>query len=84
MLPMTKTEIAKMAVQMVVSMKVTQIAEDQIVQHTDADPDGLPVKVGSAVIGWSVAYKLKPQTDKAVDAVITRYQSWRESKKTSE
>ena len=67
MFPMTKLEIAKYAVSMIVSLKTAQICEQQVAQHTELDPDGIPVKVGCMVTGQLVAYKAKPFTDVAVE-----------------
>jgi hypothetical protein len=80
MFPVSKTDIAKMAVQMAVAMKSTQIVEQQVVQLTSLDPDGVTVKVGSTVAGHFVAYKLKPFSDKAVDIAISKIKSMKPNK----
>lgn len=80
MLPTTKTDIAKMAVQMVVTAKASKLAEGQILQHTDLDPDGNSVSILSGIAGALVGLQLKPFTDKAVDKTVELYQSWRENK----
>lgn len=73
MFPMqTKTELAKMAVQMVVALKATQIAEQQVGQHTSLDTETIPVKVGAMVAGQLVAMQLRPITNKTVDIVIDK------------
>lgn len=76
----TKTEIAKYAVSAVISLKVKQIADHQIEEHTELDTDSIAVSVGTTVIGQLAASTAKPWTDKTVDAVIERYQSWRKDK----
>lgn len=78
--PTTKTEIAKWAVQAVVSAKVSSFTSDQLVERTDLDEDSIAVDIGSSVVGYVVASKLRPVTDAAVDTVVERYQSWRKSK----
>lgn len=67
MFPMTKLEIAKYAAQMAVSLKTAQICQQQIAQHTELNPDGIPVKVGCMMTGQYVASKAKPYTDVAVE-----------------
>lgn len=79
--PTTKTEIAKWAVQSVVAAKATKIVKNQIIERTDWNEDGIVVDVTSGAAGMLIASRLRPYTDKAVDAVITRVQSWRESRK---
>lgn len=85
--PTTKTEIAKWAVQAVVANRAAAVVADQVSERTELDRDGLTVEVGSACVGYFIASKAKPYTDKAVDCVIQRYQSWRqkdEQEQTSE
>ena len=67
MLPMTKLDIAKYVVSLAVALKTTEICETQVAQHTQLDPDGIPVKIGCAVAGQMVAYKSKPYTDVMVE-----------------
>jgi hypothetical protein len=71
MFPMTKLEIAQYAASMVVALKTAQICEQQVAQHTELNPDGIPVKVGCTVAGQLVAYKTKPYTDVAVAKAAT-------------
>lgn len=67
MLPMTKLDIAKYVVSLAVALKTTEICETQVAQHTQLDPDGIPVKIGCTVAGQMVAYKTKPYTDVMVE-----------------
>lgn len=67
MFPMTKLEIAKYAASMAVSLKTAQICQQQVAQHTELNPDGIPVKVGCMMTGQYVAAKTKPYTDVAVE-----------------
>lgn len=78
--PTTKTEIAKWAAQAVVAAKVARFAKDQVEDYTQYDRDNVVVDVGCSVIGYQVASKLRPYTDKAVDVTIERYQAWRARK----
>lgn len=68
MLPSNKTEIAQMAVRMVVSANVSAVAATQIENHTEFDKSSIQNNVASSVVGWYVGLKLKPTTDKAVVA----------------
>lgn len=67
MFPMTKLEIAKYAATLIVSLKTAQVCQDQVAQHTELNPDGIPVRVGCMVTGQLVAMKAKPYTDVAVE-----------------
>jgi hypothetical protein len=70
MFPMTKTDIAKSAVQMVIALNATKFTEQQVGQHTSLDTEAIPVKVGAMVAGQLIAHELRPVTDKAIDTVI--------------
>lgn len=85
-LPTTKTEIAKWAAQSVVAGVASNFTKNQILEHTEKDEDSITVNIVPNVVGFLVASKAKPLTDKAVDATIERYQSWKSKKndKTSE
>src|SRR5215467_78737 len=72
MYPMTKTDIAKSAVSMIVSLNATKVVTQQVAQHTTLDTETIPVKVGAMVAGNLVASSLRPATDRIVDTVIHR------------
>ncbi len=61
--------ITKMAIKETVSLVVARNVRDQVIDHTDIDPDSITLKVGSMVVGEVVAVKAKPYTDNAVDKV---------------
>lgn len=84
--PTTKTEIAKWAAQAVVAGNVAAFTKKQVIEHTEFSDDSITVEVGSGVVGYLVASKCRPFTDKAVDATIARYQAWKSKRndKTSE
>jgi hypothetical protein len=65
--PVTKLAIAQYAVSFAVALKTTQVLEQQVAQHTELDPNGIPVQVGCMVAGQYVAYKTKPYTDVATE-----------------
>lgn len=70
--PTTKLEIAKGAVSLTIASYAAQIVKSQVSQHTNADPDGLPVKVGSLVAGQLISAQIRPYTDKMVECVAIR------------
>ena len=72
----TKTDILKMVVRQYTALKVTRIAQDQIVEHTDLDPDGIPVQIGSFAVGQYTALKARPYTDAAVDKTVQAVKTW--------
>jgi hypothetical protein len=82
MLPVSKTDIAKMAVQQVVALKAQNVAENLVAQYTELDTETITVKVGTLVAGHLVAQQLRPLTDKAVDLTIAKIKSWRGNKNT--
>lgn len=63
----TPRNVAKYAVQATIQLRVTKLAKDTITDHTQFDSGNPVVKISSHVIGWGVAAKLKPHTDKVVD-----------------
>lgn len=63
----TTRNIAKYVVVAAVHGKVAQLTKHAIVDHTELEEDNIIVGLGSHVIGWGVADKLKPYTDRAVD-----------------
>jgi hypothetical protein len=61
--------ITKMAIKETVSLVVARNVRDQVIDHTDIDPDSIPLRIGSMVVGEVVAVKARPYTDNAVDKV---------------
>lgn len=78
----TKTDLAKLVVQMVVAMQVTKQAEHALVNNTNLDPDGIPIKVVAVVAGQLAAQSAAPATDAAVDYSIAKFASWKNRKNT--
>lgn len=70
MLSTTKTDIAKMAVSMTLSIVVRKRVKQELELRTSLDPDTIVVQVGAAVAGDLVAIALKSYTDKSVDFAI--------------
>lgn len=73
-------DLAKGAVSMVVTAKVSAMVEDQIIDRTNLDPDGLPAKVSAFVIGGAISNMTRPYTDAAVEKTVAKVQVWREKR----
>lgn len=80
MFPTTKTDIAKAAVSMLLSMKVKEATVNVVGNNTELDPDSATVQISGYVAGALVAYKARPHTDKLVDTVISKFQVWQSNK----
>jgi hypothetical protein len=78
--PSTPREIAKHALQMVVALKTAEVVKEQLTEHTDMNPDGIPVKVVSGTSGYLVAAQAKPHTDRIVEEAATRIERWRQNR----
>lgn len=66
-LDFTPRNVAKYVAQAIVAGKTAQLTEDAIVDHTRFEEDDMIVDISSHLVGWFVASKLKPVTDRAVD-----------------
>lgn len=80
---MTKTELAKGAASQLVAMQATSLVRNVVTNNTETNPDGIPVRLGSWVAGEFIAMTFRPLTDKAVDATITKFQSWKQNRKNA-
>lgn len=79
---MDHVTIAKKATHMIVALYAAQAVKDQVVEHTDIDPENIPLQVGSFVAGHLVAN----QTDKLTGPAIEKAAAWirnRRSKKNN-
>lgn len=79
--PRTKTDIAKIGLNMIVAGQVTGIVETQLEERTEVDTDNTFVHVGCVCTGYLVANKVRPQTDALVDKTAARYRSWKLNRK---
>lgn len=68
----TPSNVAKYVVTAAIQYKVSSVTEDAIVDYTHFEEDDFIVGIGSHVVGWGVAYKLKPITDRMVDKTHKR------------
>lgn len=73
----SKTEIAKLAVNAIVASKTTQITKQQIATHTNLNEDDVTVIVGGVVVAGIVTSKTEPHTDSAVEKIA----AWIKAKK---
>jgi len=83
----TARNAAKHAVKALIAGKVASLAKDFTVDHTGLDEDNRFVGVGSYLIAWVVADKVKPHTDKMVDKAadfIVEKRAQRAAKKNTE
>jgi hypothetical protein len=82
MFPLTKTDIAKMAVSYTVALWATRSAEDTMKAFTSMNTETITVKVGTTVAGHLLAWQVRPLTDKAVDITVNRLKSLKPNFKT--
>jgi hypothetical protein len=74
-----KMDLAKTVAHMIVAGLVAGQVRTQVENHTDLNPDGIPVQVGSFVAGELAAQKVQPHTDAAVE----RMAAWFDQKKNN-
>lgn len=84
MFPITKTDVAKYTVKLIVASYVSKFASKTLEDNTNIDPETIPAKVGCTVVGGLVAEQASPYTDRFVDKTIARYHDWKNSKNTTE
>ena len=80
----TARNVAKWVANSIITVKVADIAADTITGYTRFEEDSLTVKLGSGAIGWFVASRLEPVTDKVVDKAadfISEQRTKRQAKK---
>lgn len=63
----TPRNVAKYVVQATVQFRTAKLVKTTMVDHTNFESDSNTVTLVSNVVGWGVAAKLKPHTDKLVD-----------------
>ena len=83
----TARNVAKYIVVGIVQAKITETTEDLATEYVGFEEDNTLVGIGANVVGWGVAWKLKPHTDKAVDKTadfIAAKRAKRAAKKNTE
>lgn len=65
--PFAPRAIAKTAVNILITAKVSDVASDVMVDYTALEEDSKTVQISSGLIGLYIASKLDPITDKIVD-----------------
>lgn len=83
----TARNVAKYVVMAAVQQKTAELTEDAIEDYVGFEEDNMFVGLGSNVVGWYVASKLKPYTDKMVDKTadfVTAKREARAEKKNTE
>lgn len=68
----TPRTVAKFVTTTGIKLYVAGLTQNAIVDHTQFDEDDKIVNIAAAVVGWGVADKLKPHTDKIVDKVADK------------
>ena len=71
------TAITKYAAHFIVASYAAKYSNKVVAETTTIDADGLPAKLGCAIIGEIVASKADPYTDVIVEKTVARYQSWK-------
>lgn len=82
--PFTTRNVAKFVVSAIIAGKTTKVTKQAIADRSQFEKDDMIVDVSGQLVGWYVAAKLKPVTDKVVDttaATITVYRETRKAKK---
>ncbi len=79
--PFTARNVTKFIVQSAVANYTAGLVHTTIIDNTDLEDDNFVVDLGSKVVGWGVASKLKPYTDRAVDKTADFVTSKREARK---
>lgn len=80
----TARNVTKFIAKAIVAAKTAEITADAITDHTHYEEDDLVVELGSKVVGWYVAEKLEPITDKMVDTTadfVSERRAKRQAKK---
>jgi hypothetical protein len=78
--PFTARNVAKYAVKAIIHKKTADAATTIITDHTRFEEDDLVVELSAHTIGWAVSDKLKPYTDRMVDATADKLSSLRRKK----
>lgn len=82
--PFTPRIVAKFVVSAIIAGKTTKVTKQAIADRSQFEKDDMIVDLSGQLVGWYVAAKLKPVTDKVVDtaaAVITVQREARKAKK---
>ena len=77
----TPRNVTKFVVQATVQYKATKLTRTALIEHTALESDNPVVKIGSGVVGWGVATKLKPHTDRMVDKTADFVNEKRENRR---
>ena len=65
----TARNVTKYVARVIIQTQVANTTATLITDHTQFEEDDLTVRISSAVVGWGVADKLQPVTNKMVDTV---------------
>lgn len=79
-MPFTARNVAKYAVKAIIHKKTADASATAIANHTRFEEDDLVVELSSHTVGWYVSDKLRPYTDRMVDATADKIASLRAKK----
>lgn len=74
---MTKIDIAKYAAKLTVGAVASEVIERVLACTTNVDPDGIPVRVTSAVGGYYVSNQLEPYSSAVVEKAAEKLNDFR-------
>jgi hypothetical protein len=80
----TPRTVAKYVATTAIKMKTVQLAKEALADHTRFEEDDIVVRIGANVIGWGIAFKLKPYTDMAIDKTADFVNDRREAQKADQ
>lgn len=80
----TPRNVSKFVVKAIVGQKATDLTRDVIVDHTQYEETDLAVKIPSRLVGWYIAEKVEPFTDRLVDKTADWYSARKSKKNISE
>lgn len=78
--PFTVRNVTKFVATTAVHCYVAEHVETAIIDHTQFEEDDFVVKTSSHVVGWMVADRFQPTTDRLVDAAADRIVAFREKR----
>jgi len=66
----TLRNVTKFTVRNIIFLETAELTSDAVTDYTSFDEDDLVVRIGSKIVGWYVAEKVRPVTDKMVDVTF--------------
>jgi hypothetical protein len=76
----TPRNAAKFVAKTLVATRAAKLTETAITDYTRFEEDDTVVNITSSLVGWYVADKLKPVTDRVVDKAADKIVAFRENR----